>query len=617
MFNFIDDALSHKEDKKEVWKHEYSFLVEEERLNEEEWGLLVECSQTEYLKLFFIFSNETLKMKAGKKFQSLKIILHEGYSMRHKTTCMCMKPEGHTKLDGLFIDDVLSAFKSLFPLVHLTKIVMDQSTGFEEIENFCHANHDACRKNLVHLFYNEKMRDEIWVAVEHRLQDFGNEVVKDLLSNKLATKFPLEQENYNLSGYFVQSAALKDKDLRLFDILKENKYHAEKYQGMNVYGNDKWVVTSGQKEIHKYLFEKVTVQSWYVPPSLKELLSNHEVVEFINETIQAKYPNEPMIWMVAEQSEKSILKMFALHKSSAMCGMKTVQQCFVERNFDDAYFQKEAFQLPVLKGEKFKGKIKITDFKTSVKITGTVDVLEDFTALLLKESDRLKKPVLKTVKVEKINVLNFLETHHQDNFRKWRKSVDISAVVRNEKCCYVIKCPSANIEKIAEINNELQMLLSNITEITVLEEKIQLDVTRNREFRRQRCNIEKEWNVETIVQGIPGQDWSIEDGYEWRSQNGQSFILLTLKSALPAETDVVLQPRPKLNVKGNFIFNAAELKFNVSFSYQNLLCGDVFVQNFYIVIFTLRQMYNFQPNLSFIIPERAFCVDRNKLYGRP
>lgn len=565
MFNFIDNARSHKEDKKEVWKHEYSFLVEEERLNEEEWELLVECSQTEYLKLFFIFSNETLKMKAGKKFQSLKIFLHEGYSLRLKTICMCMKPEGHTKLDGLFIDDVLSAFKSLFPLVHLTKIVMDQSTGFEEIENYCHANHDACKKNQVHLFYNEKMRDEIWVAVEHGLQDFGNEVVKDLLSNKLATECPLEQENYNLIGYFVQSAALKDKDLRLFDLLRENKYLAEKYQGMNVSGNDKWVVISGQKEIHKYLFEKVAMQSWFVSSSLKELLNNHEAVEFINQSLQAKHPNEPMIWMVAEHSEKSILEMFALHKSRAIFGMKTVQQCFKEIYFDDAYLQKEAFQLQELKGEKFKGNIEITYFKTSVKIIGTVDVFDEFIDLLLKESDRLKKQLCKTVRVKNRHILNFLETHHQDNFRKWRKSVDISAVVRDEICGYAIKSSTANSDKLVEVREKLVMILSDITEITVVDEKTQLDLTGNREFRRQRCDIEKEWNVDTILEGIPGQDWSVEDGYEWCFQSGHSFTLLTLKSALPAETDVVLKPRPKLAVKGNFTINAAELKVHVRF----------------------------------------------------
>lgn len=575
MFNFLDTALSQREDKKEVWKHDYSFVVEaEKRFKEEEWELQVECSLTEYLKLLFIFSNETLKMKAGKTFQSLKIILHEGYSMRLKTTCMCIKPEGHTELDGLFIDDVLSAFKSLFPLVHLIKIVMDQSTGFEEIENYCLANHKACEKNLVHLFYNEKRRDEIWVAVEHGLQDFGNEVVKDLLSNKLATECPLEHENNNLIGYFVQSAASKYKDLRLFDLLKENKYLAEKYQDMNVYENDKWVVISGQKEIHKYLFEKLTVQSWSVPPSLKELLNNHEVVDFINQSIQAKHPNEPMIWML---TEKSILEMFALHKNSAICGMKTVQQCFLERYFDDAYLQKEAFQLQELKGEKFRGKINITYLKTSVKITGTVDVFEEFIALLLKESDRLKKPLCKTVKVKNKNILNFLETHYQDNFRKWRKSVDISAVVRDETCGYAIKSSTANSDKIAEIREKLEMILSDITEITVVDGKIQLDLTGNREFRRQRCDIEKEWNVDTILEGIPGQDWSVEDGYEWCFQSGQSFTLLTLKSALPAETDVVLQPRPKLNVKGNFIIDTAELKV------QNLLYGDIAdVQIFYI-----------------------------------
>lgn len=567
LFNFLDTALSQREDKKEVWKHDYSFVVEaEKRLKEEEWELQVECSPTEYLKLLFIFSNDTLKMKAKEKLNSFQIILHEGYSMRLKTTCMCMKPEGHTKLDGLFIDDVLSAFKSLFPLVHLTKIVMDQSTGFEEIENYCHANHDACKKNLVHLFYNEKMRDEIWVAVEHGLQHFGNEVVKDLLRKKLATKCPLEQENYNLIGYFVQSAALKDKDLRLFGLLKENKYLAEKYQGINVYGNDKWVVFSGQKEIHKYLFEKVAVQSWSVSPTLKELLNNHEVVEFINETIQAKHPNEPMIWMVAEHSEKSILEMFALHNSSAICGMKTVQKCFVERCFDDDYLQKEAFQFQGLKGEKFKGKIKITYLKTFVKITGTVDVFEEFIALLLKESDRLKKPVCKTVKVKNRNIFNFLETHHQDNFRKWRKSVDISAVVKDEKCGYAIKSSAANSDKIVEIREELEMILSDITEITVVDEKIQLDLTGNREFRRQRCDIEKEWNVDIIIEGIPGQDWSEEDGIEWHFQNGQSFTILTLKSALPVETDVVLHPYPKANIKGNFRLTPHKVVIKPGFS---------------------------------------------------
>lgn len=65
-----------------------------------------------------------------------------------------------------------------------------------------------------------------------------------------------------------------------------------------------------------------------------------------------------------------------------------------------------------MKGEKFKGKIKIIDFKIFVKIIGIVDVLEDFIVFLLKEFDWLKKLVFKIVKVEKINVLNFLEIYY-------------------------------------------------------------------------------------------------------------------------------------------------------------------------------------------------------------
>lgn len=65
------------------------------------------------------------------------------------------------------------------------------------------------------------------------------------------------------------------------------------------------------------------------------------------------------------------------------------------------------------------------------------------------------KLVCKIVILENINVLNFLEIYYQDNFRKWRKSVDIFVVVRNEKCGYVIKCFVVNLEKIEEIKDEL------------------------------------------------------------------------------------------------------------------------------------------------------------------
>lgn len=563
MFIFLDTELSQKEDTKEVRKHNYFFVVEAEtRVKDEERELQVECSPTEYLKLLFIFSNETLKMKAKEKFRSFKIILCEKYSMRLEKTCMCMKPKGRTKLDGLFIDDALSACKSLFPLVHIKKMVMDPSTCIEEIKTYCFSGHDACKETKLQLF--QKIgSDKVWMAIEHEILDFGNEVIKDLISNNLATECPLEQKNHKLIAYFVQSAVLKDKDLRLFNLLnmlKKNKYLADKYEGMNVSEKENWVIISGHKEIHEDLFEKMMTQSGSVPPSLNELLNNHEVLEFIFQNFQAKHPNEPMCWMVAEQSGKSFLEAYAL-KSSAINVFETILHCFKEIKFEYACLQKDAFLLPDLKGDKFRGKIGIMDTENFVKITGTVDVFEEYIDLLQKESDRLKKPVCKTIDMNSINILRFCETYHQDSFRKWKKIVDIKPIVRDGKCCYTIKGSPKHQGIVEEIENELQKLLTSIVvkEVVSKEEMINMDLSRNQELRKKRCEIEREWSVDTVFESVPGQDWSVEDGFEWHFQNGQSFTILTLKSALPVETDVVLHPCPMANIKGNVRFTPAKL----------------------------------------------------------
>lgn len=38
-----------------------------------------------------------------------------------------------------------------------------------------------------------------------------------------------------------------------------------------------------------------------------------------------------------------------------------------------------------------------------------------------------------------ISIFRFCEIYYQDSFRKWKKIVDIKFIVRDGKCCYIIK----------------------------------------------------------------------------------------------------------------------------------------------------------------------------------
>lgn len=100
------------------------------------------------------------------------------------------------------------------------------------------------------------------MVIEYEILDFGNEVIKDLISNNLVIECFFEQKNYKLIVYFVQFVVLKDKDLRLFNLLnmlKKNKYFVDKYEGMNVFEKEKWVIIFGYKEIYEDLFEKMMI----------------------------------------------------------------------------------------------------------------------------------------------------------------------------------------------------------------------------------------------------------------------------------------------------------------------------------------------------------------------
>lgn len=42
-------------------------------------------------------------------------------------------------------------------------------------------------------------------------------------------------------------------------MLKKNKYFVDKYEGMNVFEKEKWVIIFGYKEIYENLFEKMMI----------------------------------------------------------------------------------------------------------------------------------------------------------------------------------------------------------------------------------------------------------------------------------------------------------------------------------------------------------------------
>lgn len=88
-------------------------------------------------------------MKVEEKFRSFKIILCEKYFMRFEKICMCIKLKGRIKLDGLFIDDVLSVCKFFFLLVYIKKMVMDFSICIEEIKIYCYFWYDVYKEKKV------------------------------------------------------------------------------------------------------------------------------------------------------------------------------------------------------------------------------------------------------------------------------------------------------------------------------------------------------------------------------------------------------------------------------------------------------------------------------------
>lgn len=541
-------------------KHNVYFVLDPGRkLKDEEWGLEIECASPEFYKLLFSFSNENFTSFARKEFQKMKISLSQTFSQHLGITCSCIKPSDQQKLDHFIIGAVLSVCYELLPLVHLTKVTIHPDLSFEQIKTFCFSRHDALKKQTVQLFHGDKRSDEVWIAVENDVQDLGSAVVRDLLHEKKVTAIITKWENYDLSGYFLQCAALNEMDAKFLNLMKE------RYRDVDVSSDEKWAVFVGQKEIYGDLFKNMredilalrkVKSSCGMPPSLRILFTFQEALDFVDQTVCTKH-SEPIFWKVKNQPGKhNLLEVYALNTSSAQRALQIILGCFKEREFDDGELQKEAFELPVLKGDKFRGKIVcINGMKNkNVKIAGTEDVFEEYIDLLIKESNRLKKPVCKTVPVESTHILSFCETHHRDNFRKWSEYVNIEYIFGTKGTCgYIIKGLPQYLEKMEEIANELKIIISDVREIQFEEEEQNMkDMSKNAEFRKQRCEIEKEWNVDTFVEGVQGQDWSVENGFEWRFSSGPSFTLLILKSALPVETDVVLQPIRKNNVSGNF-----------------------------------------------------------------
>lgn len=538
-------------------KHNFFFVLDPGRkLKDEEWGLEIECASPEFYKLLFSFSNENLTSFAKKELEKMKISLSQSFSHHLGKTCICIKPCDQRKLDNLIIGAVVSVCYELLTFVHLTKVTIHPDLSFEQIQTFCFSRHDAFKNSTVQVFYNEERCDEVWIAVENSVQDLGFAVLRDLLNEKKITMITQKWENYDLSGYFFQCAALNEMDANFLNLMKE------RYQDVDVSSDEKWAVFVGQTEIYESLFEKMREEisalrkvksSCGMSPSLRILFTFQEALDFVDQTVNAKH-SEPIFWKVKSQPGKNnFLEVYALNIVSAQKALQIIFGCFKEREFDDAELQKEAFELSVLKGDRFRGKtVCITGIKNkTVKIAGTEDVFEEYVDLLIKESNRLKKPICKTVQVKSTHILSFCKTHHRDIFTKWSEYVKIECIVGSKGTCgYIVKGLPQYLEKIA---NELKIITSDVREIQFEEEEKDIkDMSENADFRKQRCEIEKEWSVDTFVEGVQGQDWSVEDGFEWRFSSGPSFTLLILKSALPVETDVVLQPIRKDNVSGNF-----------------------------------------------------------------
>lgn len=538
-------------------KHNFFFVLDPGRkLKDEEWGLEIECASPEFYKLLFSFSNENLTSFAKKELEKMKISVSQSFSHHLGKTCICIKPCDQRKLDNLIIGAVVSVCYELLTFVHLTKVTIHPDLSFEQIKTFCFSRHDAFKNSTVQLFYNEERCDEVWIAVENSVQDLGFAVLRDLLNEKKITMITQKWENYDLSGYFFQCAALNEMDANFLNLMKE------RYQDVDVSSDEKWAVFVGQTEIYESLFEKMREEisalrkvksSCGMSPSLRILFTFQEALDFVDQTVNAKH-SEPIFWKVKSQPGKNnFLEVYALNIVSAQKALQIIFGCFKEREFDDAELQKEAFELSVLKGDRFHGKtVCITGMKNkTVKIAGTEDVFEEYVDLLIKESNRLKKPICKTVQVKSTHILSFCNTHHRDIFAKWSEYVKIECIVGSKGTSgYIVKGLPQYLEKIA---NELKIITSDVREIQFEEEEKDIkDMSENADFRKQRCEIEKEWSVDTFVEGVQGQDWSVEDGFEWRFSSGPSFTLLILKSALPVETDVVLQPIRKDNVAGNF-----------------------------------------------------------------
>lgn len=564
VINFLDTTLPNTKDKEKMCKHHVHFVLDPGRkLKDEEWGLEIECASPDFYKLLFSFSNENLTSFAKKEFQKMKISLSQTFSHHLGRTCPCIKPCDQRKLDHFIIGAVVSVYYALLPYVHLTKVTIHPDLSFEQIKTFCFSRHDAFKKHTVQLFYTEKRSDEVWIAVENDVQVLGSAVVRDLLTEKKVTTITQEWENYNLSGYFMQSAALNEMDGLFLNLMKE------RYRDVNISSDRKQALLYGQKVIDMDFFEKmredilalrkVRCSHPISSPSLKILLTYQESLDFIDQTAHAKH-SEPFFWTVIKQQGKpNLLEVYALNTSSANSALRILFGCLKQREFDDAHLHKDAFKFSVLKGDKFRGKIAYIGMKNkTIQIAGTEDIFDEYIDILDNESIRLKKPVCKTVSVSSSNILSYCETHYQDYFKKWTQCVDIETIVgTNGTCCYTIKGPCQNLEKIKEIANELKQIISDIREIQFeVEENDIMNMSKTAEFRKQRCEVEKEWSVDTLVEGIPGQEWSTEDGFEWRFENGPSFTLLILKSALPTETDVVLQPFRKDNIPGNFNFKS-------------------------------------------------------------
>lgn len=519
------------------------------------------CAFPEIYKMIYIFSSDSCKSHAKEQFNRVNILLNDIYIPSLNIVRECIKPMSRMKLDQEFIHDIISVCDGLLSTVDVTKLTMHANIDFEQITHFCKTRHLACKNSAIHLFHDEEKKDEFWVVVEKADKKLCNSVVDDLHHHKMATRYSTELENHDLSGYFVQKADLNEIDVSLFRFLKRNKSFAERYKDVNVSQSGRQVLILDKKEIEKDLFKKVrddisalsrSKQSFSVSPSLRTLLNNHEVVEYVNRTVNAEH-DESVFWTLVDHVERSYIEIYGLQYSVARIGRQTILGCFKEKEFDITKLQREAFQLPVLEGERFRGKIAQTDMKNNrVRIFGTNDIFDEYIDILEKEIERLKKPSCKTVEVGSRNVLRFCETHLEVDFMKWKKSVEIDAVFKDGKCGFTIK---GSAEKVEIVGNELKQILSDVIEVQFEEKKTDImDLTENRQFRIQRYEIEKEWDVDTIVDGVPSQHWSIRDGLEWRFENGPSHTLLIVKSALPVDVDVVLQPFPKDNVLGKFNF---------------------------------------------------------------